>query len=80
MELFTLLPRVAPPVTRDNAVISQIDEASEVVHDIRLRTCTRISAAARAFSGVPNANKKLMDKVEVGKSSPLRLAQPLERA
>jgi hypothetical protein len=80
MELCALLRRIAPPVTHDHTAIPQIHQASEVVDDLRLGPCARISAAVRACPGFPDVDKELMAKAEVGKSPPLRLAQLLERA
>jgi hypothetical protein len=76
-ELIALLFCIASTVAHDHMTISQINQASEVVHDIRLGTCANISIAVRAFPGFPNVDKKLMAKAEVGKASPLRLAQLL---
>ena len=50
-KLCALLLRVASPVTHDNAPIAQINQASEVVHNLRLGTCAGISAAVRACPG-----------------------------
>ena len=79
-ELLALLFRIAAPVTHDNATIAQINQAAEVVHNVRLGTCASIAAAVCAYPGFANVKKELMAQAEVRKAAPLRLAQLLERA
>ena len=79
-ELFALFFRIAAPVTYDNAAIAQINQAAEVVYNVRLRTCASIAATVCTSPGFPNVNKELMAQAEVRKASPLRLAELLERA
>ena len=77
LELCALLLRIASPVTHDNAAIAQINQAAEVVHNVRLGTGASISAAVCTYPGFPDVNKELMAQAEVRKASPLRLAQLL---
>jgi hypothetical protein len=79
VELFALLFRIASTVAHNHMAIAQINQASEVVHDIRLGTRARIPVTVRAFPGFSYVDKELMAKAEVGKTSPLCLAQLLER-
>src|SRR5262245_59767152 len=78
-ELFALLLRIAPPVTYDNAAIAQINQATQIVHNVRLGPCASIAAAVCPSPGFPNVNKKLMAQAEVCKASPLHLTKLLER-
>jgi hypothetical protein len=79
VELLALFFCIASTVAYDHLAVSQINQASEVVHDIRLRTCTRISVAVGAFPGFSDVDKELMAEAEVGKASPFCLAQLPER-
>ena len=79
VELLALLIRIASAVAHDHMAISQINQASEVVHDIHLRTCARIPVTIRASPGFSDVDEELMAKTEIGKTSPLRLAQFLKR-
>src|SRR5262249_40719017 len=79
-ELCALLLRIASPVTHDDAAIAQINQAAEIVHNVRLGTCASITAAACANPGFPDVNKELMAQAEGRQASSLRLAQLLERA
>jgi hypothetical protein len=78
-ELLTLLFRVATTVAHDDVAISQIDQASEVIHDIRLGTGAKVSGPIRAWPGFSNVDKELVAQAEVGEASSLCLAQLLEQ-
>ena len=69
-ELFALFFRIAAPVTYDNAAIAQINQAAEVVYNVRLRTCASIAATVCTSPGFPNVNKELMAQAEVRKRRP----------
>src|SRR5215831_1824598 len=77
-QLLALLLSVAASVTHDNTAIAQINQTSQVVHDLRLRTGASITATVRASSGFPNIDKELVAQAEVRQASPVRLAQFVE--
>jgi hypothetical protein len=78
-ELLTLRLRIAASVPHDHTAIAQLHQASEIIDNLLLGPGARISAAVRACSRLANVEKELMAQAEVGKASPVRLAQLLER-
>ena len=73
-ELLALRFSIASPVTHDKAIISKVRQASEVIHNVCLRTRASITAAVRGFPGLPNVDEELVTEAEVCQSLPLCLA------
>src|SRR5262249_18754205 len=57
----------------------QLNQAAEVVHNLRLGPGASIATAVRARSGLSNVDKKFVAQAEVRQASPVRLAQFFER-
>ena len=77
-ELLALRLRITSPVAHDNTVIAKVNEASEVLYQVRRGPRACITAAVCTLPGLSDVEKELMTKTEVGKAPPVCLAQLLE--
>ena len=77
-KLFPLFVHIASTVAHDHVAIAQINQATEVVHDIHLEACPRLPVTVCPCPGFSDIDEELMAQAEVGKTTSLCLAKLLE--